>query len=69
MRLTKDEARILAAAMEIAKFEFKWLPQNGGFTSLEALEEKLKIYGKDFRRQGRTSMDDFNDCLKRYAKG
>jgi hypothetical protein len=67
MNLTKDEARILASAMEIAKYEFNHLP-DGAFSKLSALEKKLEIFGKDQRRTGRTTQDDYSDCLKRFSK-
>jgi hypothetical protein len=67
MNITKDEARILAAALEIAKFEFSSL-SFGFFDSLSDLETRLEEYGKDKRRNGRASMDDFSDCIKRFAK-
>ena len=67
MNLTKDEARILAAAIEIAKFEWHNLP-DGGFKKLEELEARLYSAGKDKRRTGRTSQDDWCDLIKRYVK-
>ena len=66
MTITKDEARILAAAVEIAKFEFNHLPA-GAFDKLSEMEKRLEKSGKDQRRIGRTSQDDFFDCLKRFA--
>ncbi len=67
MRITKDEARILAAAMEMAKYDLNILAL-GVFDKLEQLEDRLNEFGKDKRRTGRTSMDDFHDCMKRFAK-
>lgn len=67
MRLTKDEARILSEALRIAKYEMVTLSHNV-FDKLEALEEKLSEHGKDQRRTGRMSQDDFNDCLRRFVK-
>jgi hypothetical protein len=66
MKLTKDEARILASALEVAKFEFQTLP-TGAFGKLEALENRLESFGKDKRRTGRTSQDDWSDLMRRYA--
>jgi len=37
------------------------------YDELENLQNKLEKFGKDNRRRGRTSMDDFTDCLKRFA--
>jgi hypothetical protein len=77
MRLTKDEARILAVALESDKYSISRLVhdeidgERGSLKMMEKLnqlEEKLLDSGKDKRRIGRTSMDDFPDCLKRYAK-
>ncbi|SFS30569.1 hypothetical protein [Lutibacter maritimus] len=67
MKLTKDEARVLAQAMRIAKYEMNTLSFNV-FDKFTELEDKLEKFGKDKRRIGRTSQDDFNDCLKRFAK-
>lgn len=66
MKLTKDEARILADALRIAKFEYTTLSFKV-FDELSNLESRLDDFGKDKRRTGRTSQDDFNDCLKRFA--
>lgn len=67
MNITKDEARILAQCVEIAKFEFNQLPP-GGFDKLTGLEKKLENFGKDKRREGRTSLDNFSDVMKRFTK-
>jgi hypothetical protein len=66
MKFTKDEARILAEALEIAKYEWHNLPE-GGFKKLEELEESLNTFGDDKRRKGRTSQNDWSDLLKRYT--
>jgi hypothetical protein len=66
MKITKDEARILAASLN--DFKYRLNNENnidGLFDSLEKLELKLEKFGKDKRRTGRTSMDDFSDLLKR----
>ena len=63
MKISKDEARILAAALE----EFKYHPTNRkAFTQMGRLQERLETEAKDQRRTGRTSMDDFSDCLQRF---
>lgn len=67
MKLTKDEARVLSKAMEIAKYEMNTLSLNV-FEKFTELESKLEKFGKDKRRTGRTSQDDFNDCIRRFAK-
>ena len=72
MNITKDEARILGEALAEAKYEL--LPSINKetdlkvITALTKLEERLLEEGKDQRRTGRTSLDDFSDCLKRFVK-
>lgn len=68
MKISKDEARILAAALHNFKFEVNDRHQPGVFDALKKLEEKLDFFGKDQRRTGRTSQDDWSDCLKRYGR-
>jgi len=67
MKLTKDEARILASAMNDFKFRCgeQW-HLDGLFDAFENLELKLEEFGKDNRRNGRTSQNDWNDLLKRF---
>lgn len=72
MRLTKDEARILAEAMEDFKHKViddfpndDYLPL---FNRLINLQNKLEEFGNDARRNGRTSQNDFSDLLKRFSK-
>jgi hypothetical protein len=52
--------------IENAKFEMPNLPK-GAFDKITKLEMRLYNFGKDQRRTGRTSQDDFSDCLKRFA--
>lgn len=72
MRVTKDEARILAEAME--EFKHKVIDDYTKddylhlFNKLIDLQHKLETFGDDKRRQGRTSQDDFSDLLKRFSK-
>ena len=72
MRLTKDEARILAQAME--EYKYKVVVSNGNykklgvFNKLHDLQYKLEMFGDDKRRYGRTSQDDLNDLFVRFAK-
>lgn len=73
MKITKDEARILANALDQNKYE---LAQNLHtrddarklIGSLELLQYRLEAFGVDQRRQGRKSHNDFSDLLKRYSK-
>jgi hypothetical protein len=67
MKLTKDEASILAYAMEVAKYEMLTTSFNV-YTSLEHLQNRLEEAGKDKRRRGRTTQNDWNDLLKRFIK-
>lgn len=64
MRLTKDEARILADILDSAKYDYVSHP--GLFDALSELEERLHEAGDDSRRKGRVSMNDFQDCLHRF---
>lgn len=71
MKITKDEARILAAALSEEKYDlvhvFNKTVSEPLFLKLESLEKRLEEFGKDNRRVGRTSQDAFTDCLKRYS--
>jgi hypothetical protein len=40
----------------------------GVFNKLYDLQYKLELFGDDKRRLGRTSQDNFNDCLIRFTK-
>lgn len=71
MRLTKDEARILAQSLNEYKYnvvngikEFKKLDV---FIKLHDLQYKLEMFGDDKRRYGRTSQDSLIDCFKRFV--
>ena len=66
MIITKDEARILAEALIIAKYEFSYPNNENIFDKFIHLENKLLDHAKDKRRTGRSSQDDWNDMLKRY---
>ena len=71
MRLTKDEARILAEAMEEYKYKVVENPnykELGVFNKLHDLQYKLEMFGDDKRRNGRTSQDNFHDCIIRFTK-
>ena len=71
MRLTKDEARILAQALNEYKYnvvnEFKEYKELGVFNKLHDLQYKLEMFGDDKRRYGRTSEDNLYDCFKRFV--
>lgn len=68
MKLTKDECRILADSLEDYITENAYPGLSRFYESLNALQERLEKAGKDERRNGRTSLDDYNDCLARYQK-
>ena len=70
MYITKDQARILASAIgeykfEVANKEFDKSKSKIIFDKLVCLENYLRENGKDKRRVGRTSFDDYQDLLKR----
>ena len=44
------------------------LHYDGLFNNLEDLELRLANFGKDKRRNGRTSQNDWQDLLKRFAQ-
>jgi hypothetical protein len=75
MRITKDEARILGAALEGQKFDLAALISRSkeetmnALEGLETLEIKLEYIGKDERRKGKKSQDGIRDVLKRFIKG
>jgi hypothetical protein len=72
MKLTKDEARILGEALESYKFEIAnesiTYKQIGVYEELTNLEKRLKLFGDDKRRNGRTSQDSFFDLIVRFCK-
>jgi hypothetical protein len=71
MRLTKDEARILAEAMAEYKYkvvENPYYKELGVFDKLFDLQYKLEMFGDDKRRNGRTTQDNFNDLILRFTK-
>lgn len=69
MKLTKDEARILAAA--ISDFKYRIVEETMRdlrcMDKLNELEDRLEEFGKDKRRTGRTSQNDWSDLIKRFA--
>jgi hypothetical protein len=71
MRLTKDEARILAEAMADYKYKVVENPhykELGVFDKLFDLQYKLEMFGDDKRRNGRTTEDNFHDLILRFTK-
>lgn len=72
MKITKDEARILADALEGYKYSFSdsFSPEKSTkvYNALVKLQEKLEANGKDRRRVGRRSLDGFMDIIKRYSE-
>jgi hypothetical protein len=74
MKLTKDEARILAGALCDTKYDFvDRIAEDKSdavkkMQPLMLLECRLDAFGKDKRRVGRRSHDGFNDVLKRFCK-
>lgn len=63
MKITKDEARIIAKIIYENKYDFKDI-----FDALEDLEDRLDSFGDDMRRRGRTTQNDFIDCKDRFKK-
>jgi hypothetical protein len=70
MNISKDEARILAAAISDYKYQIVDDAPRGLnlINPLTELEDKLNEFGKDNRRRGRTSQNDWSDLLKRFSK-
>ena len=71
MKLTKDEARLISILIEEPDEIFKRLEKKEFAVKLanaiNDLTERLEIAGKDHRRYGRTSQNDFSDLLKRFV--
>lgn len=68
MTITKDEARILAHALDEYKYElYASYPDDKLSKAIEPLIDKLREQGDDKRRYGRTSQDSFYDVLRRYV--
>lgn len=69
MKITKDEARILSIILADAKYDLAEKKHiENLFDALTDLENRLEESGKDKRRYGRRTLNDFSDCLKRIAK-
>jgi hypothetical protein len=71
MKLTKDEARILSEALRAGKYDLlesgTQFDPNTTVKALTKLEERLAIAGRDERRFGRKSMNDFHNCINRFV--
>jgi hypothetical protein len=69
MKLTKDEARILAVAIGDFKYTIaeETMRDLRCMDKLNELEDRLEEFGKDKRRTGRTSQNDWSDLIKRFA--
>lgn len=74
MNITKDEASILAIALDKAKYDIcdKFTSSKeealATINSLNHLQAKLEVNSKDYRRIGRKSKDDFHDMMRRFIK-
>jgi len=75
MKLTKDEAWLLGTVLQEGKYAFNDSLKlydrrisKENINLLQVLEDKLIKEGKDQRRVGRTSNNDFNDKMKRLKK-
>jgi hypothetical protein len=72
MKLTKDEARILAVALGEAKYDITNSHSHtkeqahDHIDAFEDLQKRLDEFSKDYRRTGRRSRDEFSDCVKRF---
>jgi hypothetical protein len=67
MKLTRDEARILSYALFQAKYEDGFCTKEQ-FAAVTDLEHRLEDAGKDERRKGRMSQNDWKDMMKRFDK-
>ena len=71
MRITKDEAYILACALEDYKYDLNTAvnsPEIPVYEALKKLQERLADFGNDARRTGRKSQNRYYDIIKRYSK-
>lgn len=73
MRITKDEAYILSAALSEEIYNINdnvsanssKAEANANFKAIEKLQIKLEEFSEDKRRKGRTSMNAYSDIIKR----
>lgn len=75
MRITKDEARILAYGLCEVKHEIveglhydEKKDALAAINKLQELEDKLDCFSKDRRRSGRRTQNGFYDTIRRYIK-
>lgn len=77
MRLTTDEARIVAEALNDAKYDYanhdRFHDKEDRLkiiNRLQELEDRLRAAGDDGRRKGRRSYskNNFDDVIARYCK-
>jgi hypothetical protein len=66
MRITKEEASILAACLERAKYDLPYAPGRGTMLSLDSLLTKLENGSIDTRRVNRGTSDSIFDVINRY---
>ena len=72
MNITKDEARILAAALNDQQYEYYHLAEtkeiaNDRAHAIHDLIKRLDIYSHDERRTGRRSSNQWSDMMKRFV--
>jgi len=70
MYISKDAAWILAVALRNSIHTFADGRADSSerlFRALHVLEDKLIEGAEDQRRQGRTSFNEFSDCIDRYV--
>lgn len=75
MKLSKDEAAIVAAVIEKGMYEFshslEWHTKEelvNTIGAIEKLKNKIKSAGVDERRKGRTSSNSPHDLVRRIIK-
>ena len=73
MKLTKDECRILARGIDdymdnLINHECSREESKERYAAFKRFQDKLWESSKDKRRNGRKSMNDYNDCLRRFVK-
>jgi len=72
MKLNKDEARLLAAVLDdcnVAYIYGRTLKEANDIAAMcKDLQDRLDEFGVDERRNGRTSLDDFADLIRRMIK-
>ncbi|MEY5041520.1 MAG: hypothetical protein RLZZ414_1068 [Bacteroidota bacterium] len=64
MRITKDEARIIAIALQEYSFSTE-VKVYEGYQVINNLQKKFEKEGRDKRREGRTSLDTLKNLFDR----